>query len=324
LKVIIPVAGIGSRLRPHTYSTSKVLLHVAGRPILSHVLEPVLKLNPEEVIFVIGFKGEEVQEYVESTYSFKCRFVRQEKLLGLGYALNLAMAEMADGPVLILLGDTIVEIDLAKFVAAGENVLALKAVDDPHRFGIAELKDGVVAGLEEKPSNPKTNLAIVGLYYFKDSRSLRKCLGDHVKSGKITRGEIQFTDALEAMIVQGTKFVPYEVQAWLDCGKKETLLSTNRHLLSTGKQTAHVDGSVIIPPVFIAEGAIVKSSVLGPHVSVSAGAVVEHSVIRDTIIGPHARVTHAVLQESLIGHNVVVRGQIQQINAGDSSEIIVT
>jgi glucose-1-phosphate thymidylyltransferase len=321
LKVIIPVAGIGSRLRPHTYSTSKVLLHVAGRPILSHVLEPVIKLNPEEIIFVIGFKGEDVKQYIQSTYSFKSRFVLQEQLLGLGYALDLALREMADGPVLILLGDTIVEIDLEKFVTAGENVLALKTVDDPHRFGIAEVKDGYVAGLEEKPAEPKTNLAIVGLYYFRNSQELRSTLGAHVKSGKTTRGEIQFTDALQTMIQHGTKFVPFEAGEWLDCGKKETLLSTNRHLLSTRQQTARLEGSVIIPPVFVAEGATVKHSVIGPYVSISEGALVESSVVSDTIIGPHAQVSHAVLDESLVGHHVTIRGQAKQVNVGDSSEI---
>jgi glucose-1-phosphate thymidylyltransferase len=324
LKVIIPVAGVGSRLRPHTYSTSKVLLHVAGRPILSHVLEPIMKLNPEEIIFVIGFKGEDVQKYIQSRYSFKARFVWQEQLLGLGYAMSLALKEMADGPLLILLGDTIVEIDLEKFVAAGDNVLALKGVDDPHRFGIAEIKDGLVTALEEKPADPKTDLAIVGLYYFKDSKPLRTALEAHVASGKTTRGEIQFTDALQGMIRNGTKFVPFEVGEWLDCGKKETLLSTNRHLLTTKQQTAKIDGSVVIPPVFIAEGATVKNSVLGPYVSVSEGAVVENSVISDSIVGPHAKVIQAVLDQSLVGYHVTINGSPKRLNVGDSSEIVIT
>jgi glucose-1-phosphate thymidylyltransferase len=324
LKVIIPVAGVGSRLRPHTYSTSKVLLHVAGRPILSHVLEPVMKLNPEEIIFVIGFKGEDVQKYIESRYTFKARFVRQEQLLGLGYALNLALKEMADGPLLILLGDTIVEIDLEKFVSAGDNVLALKGVDDPHRFGIAEIQNGFVTGLEEKPSDPKTNMAIVGLYYFKDSGPLRAALDAHVQSGKMTRGEIQFTDALQAMIRSGTRFLPYEAGEWLDCGKKETLLSTNRHLLSTKQQTSKIEGSVIIPPVLVAEGATIKNSVLGPYVSVSEGAVVENSVISDSIVGPHAKVTQAVLEQSLVGYHVTINGSAKRVNVGDSSEIVIT
>lgn len=324
MKVIIPVAGVGSRLRPHTYSTSKVLLHVAGRTILSHVLEPVVRLNPEEIIFVIGFKGEDVRRYIESTYSFKARFVHQEQLLGLGYALSLALAEIDDGPLLILLGDTIVETDLEKFVKAGENVLALKGVDDPQRFGIAELKDGFVAGLEEKPTNPKTNLAIVGLYYFRDTRKLRSVLNEHVKSGNMTRGEIQFTDALQTMIQTGTKFLPFEVGEWLDCGKKETVLATNRHLLNTKQQTARVEGSVVIPPVFVAEGASVKGSVLGPYVSISEGAVIENSVIIDTIIGPFAKISHAVLQDSLVGHHVTIHGVAKKVNVGDSSEIVIT
>ena len=324
MKVIIPVAGVGSRLRPHTFTTPKVLLHVAGRPIISHVLEPILKLDPEEVVFVIGFRGDDIKEYIQKTYTFKTSFVKQENLLGLGYAVSLAMNQIQNGPVLVVLGDTIVECDLQKFVSAGEYVLGVRQVEDPQRFGIAEIEDGAVVRLEEKPANPKTDLAAIGLYYFQDSNALKAALDNHMASGRITRGEVQFTDALQAMIEAGSRFVPYEVAEWFDCGKKETILETNRHLLKRMGHQTKVAGSTIVQPVFIGEGAVVKHSVLGPNVSLSEGAVVEHAILRDTIVGPHARVEYVVLENSLIGHHVVITGSPRTLNIGDSSEMIIT
>jgi glucose-1-phosphate thymidylyltransferase len=190
-------------------------LHVAGKPILSHVLEPIIPLKPEEVIFVIGFRGEEVQEYVERTYSFKSTFVRQTKLLGLGYAVSLALETIPDEPVLILLGDTIVELDLTKFVAAGDSVLGLHEVSDPQRFGIAEVSDGIIKKLVEKPSRPDGNLAVVGLYYFRRPQGIRSALSRLLQSGRVTRGEVQLTDALQYLIESGEKISAYRILAAL-------------------------------------------------------------------------------------------------------------
>lgn len=324
MRVIIPVAGVGSRLRPHTHSSPKVLLPVAGKPIIDHVLQPVAQLNPEEVLFVVGYMGEEIQNYVQEHYPFRSTFVWQDQLLGLGHAVNLAIQKMDDGPLLVVLGDTIVDADLKKFTSAGEYVLGLRQVADPHRFGIAELRDGRIVNLEEKPANPKTNLAVIGLYYFHESAKLRASLKAHTESGKTTKGEIQFTDALERMIHDGVSFVPYEVNGWYDCGKKETVLETNRHLLANMKSPTYVDGSTIVPPVYIAPDAKVTASVIGPYVSISEGAVVEASIIRNSIIGPKAVLRNVNLQDSLVGGNATVSGSTTIVNVGDSSELIVT
>jgi glucose-1-phosphate thymidylyltransferase len=321
MKVIVPVAGVGTRLRPHTYSQPKPLLHVAGRPIIDHILEPVVRLNPEEVVFVIGFMGDQIEEYIRRHYSFPCRFVTQDHLLGLGYALNLALEQITGGSLLIVLGDTIVDADLRAFVSAGSNVLGLRQVEDPSRFGIAEIKDGRIVGLVEKPDKPKSNLAVIGLYYFKDGTPLKSALAQHVKSGKTTRGEVQFTDALELMIRNGTTFVPYEVQNWYDCGKKETLLDTNRHLLDGMKTVPAGERCVINPPVHIAPTARVTNSVLGPYVSVSEGASISNSIVRNSIIGENATVESVILEDSLVGSRTVVRGKRRILNVGDSSEI---
>ncbi|MBU0982426.1 MAG: NTP transferase domain-containing protein, partial [candidate division Zixibacteria bacterium] len=321
MKVVIPVAGVGTRLRPHTYSMPKPLLHVAGRPIVAHLLDPVVKLNPEEVIFVTGFRGPQIERYVRENFTFKAKFVRQDELLGLGYALNLAIANLDHGELLVVLGDTIVDCDLSKFVAAGDYVLGVRKVEDPRRFGIADIKDGRVTRLEEKPAEPTSDMAIIGLYYFRDLAQLKDALDTHIRSGKKTRGEIQFTDALQHMIQQGISFVPYEVDGWYDCGKRETLLSTNKHLVATIDQRPEKPGVVVVPPVYIHPDSIVESSVIGPNVSISAGSEVRRSIIRNSIIGANTTVENMVLTDSLVGHDANLLGTVQTVNVGDSSEI---
>ena len=168
MKVVIPVAGAGKRLRPHTHSQPKPLLPVGGKPIIAHLLDPIVKLDPEEVIFVIGYRGQQVREFVEKNYRFKATFVQQDRLLGLGYAVNLGIRDLPPGELLIVLGDTVVECDLQKVIAAGENILGVLPVKDPQRFGIVEVADGRVTRMVEKPDHPASNLAIIGLYYFRD------------------------------------------------------------------------------------------------------------------------------------------------------------
>ncbi|MBI5266284.1 MAG: NTP transferase domain-containing protein [candidate division Zixibacteria bacterium] len=321
MKVVIPVAGIGTRLRPHTHSQPKPLLHVAGRTIIDHILESIVKLKPDEVIFVVGFMGDEIEAHIRANYSFSCRFVAQDNLLGLGYALNLALADIDAGRLLVVLGDTIVDADLNAFVSAGPYVLGLRQVDDPGRFGIAEIKDGRIVGLEEKPDRPKSNLAVIGLYYFEDLRTIKAALSQHIQSGKTTKGEIQLTDALEIMIRQGTSFVPFEVRGWYDCGKRETLLETNRHLLEMMKPATAPAGCTIHPPVFVAESARISNSTLGPHVSVAGGASITSAVISNSIIGDDATVEDCRLTDSLIGRRAVVKGARGVLNIGDDSEI---
>jgi glucose-1-phosphate thymidylyltransferase len=321
MKVVIPVAGEGNRLKPHTYSLPKPLLHVAGKPVLAYILDPIMKLNPDEVIFVLGFKGEMIKEYVEHHYSFKATFVEQDRLLGLGYAIYLALDCIDNDPVLIVLGDTIVECDLEKFIHAGDSVLGLRQVEDPERFGIAEIEGGYVKAVEEKPTYPKTNLALIGLYFLRESAPLRNQLRLVMKSGQRTYGEIQLTDALQAMIKGGTRFVPHEVQGWYDCGKKETLLATNRHLLGQRPTAPEVEGSVIIPPVYIAPTARIVNCVIGPNVSISDKTLVTNSVIKNAIIGYQSRISDVILEDSLLGHDTVVQGEKKVLNIGDSSEI---
>jgi len=321
MNVIIPAAGIGSRLRPHTHTLPKALLHVAGKPILGHILDIITRLDADEICVITGFMGDDVEKYVRNRYSRPIRFVRQEELLGLGYAVHLALAGLDDRPVLILLGDTIVETDLSDFISRGDNVLGLLPVDNPQRFGIADVSDGVVTRLVEKPDQPQSTLAIIGLYYISTVAGLRKRLDRMIASNQKNQGEFQLTDALQGMIEDGVRFVPYSVDGWYDCGERETLINTNRHLLERLGTTESREGSVIIPPSYIAPTATVKASVIGPYVSVSDRAIIENSIIRNSIIGFQAEVRNALLHDSLVGHRAVVIGDFRAVNVGDSSEV---
>ena len=321
MRVVIPVAGSGTRLRPHTYSQPKPLLPVGDRPIIDHVLAPVVRLEPDEVIFVVGYMGELIQEYVEANYSFKATFIHQDKLLGLGYAIEVAVRSVPEDDLLVLLGDTVVECDLKQFVRAGDNVLGVLPVDNPSRFGVVTVRDGQVVRLEEKPENPQSNLAIIGLYYFRNVRPLKQALGQLVTSGRTTRGEIQFTDALQLMLEDGSQFVPFEVREWFDCGKKETMLSTNEHLVRLLRQEPTPPGSTIKGPVYIHPSARVVDSTLGPAVSISEGTTILKSTIQNSIIGRHCHIENANLKDSFIGNDVRIKGVDLIANLGDSSEV---
>jgi len=322
MKVIIPAAGIGKRLRPHTYSVPKALLHVAGKPMLGHILDIVRGLRPSEVILVVGFLGEQVVRYVSRNYKFRCKFIRQEELKGLGYAVSMAAPEIDDRePVLIILGDTIFEADLLPVIRGRNDALGVKRVEDASRFGIVEMKGRFVKRLVEKPERPKSNLAVVGVYYIRSTGLFKESLKRIVAEGIMTKDEYQLTDALQWMIDRKVKFRTFNVTGWYDCGKPETLLETNRQLLTRMDRTFQIKGSLVIPPVSVSSTARVENCVLGPHVSVADGAVLKDSVVRDSIVGSGARVEGSVLESSLIGNDAWIRGAVGRLNLGDSSEI---
>lgn len=321
LKIIVPVAGEGTRMRPHTYTVPKPLLPVAGKPVLSHVIDPLTFLEPEEMIFVIGHLGDQIEEFVKKQYKFPVSFVRQQELLGLGFAIYLALKVVKPGPLLVVLGDTIAKTDYKEFVKSDRNVIGLKAVKDPRRFGVAVIDNGRIIALEEKPQNPKSDLALIGLYYFPDSEVLKLHLGKLVEMGKKTSGEIQLTDALEFMLGAGELFKPFIIDGWYDCGKRETILETNRLLLEELNAFNDYPGSIIVPPVHISPSARIEQSIIGPYVTVADGAQVHKSIIRDSIIGRKSVIEHSLLEQSLVGEKAVVRGSFDRLNIGSSTEI---
>ena len=321
MRAIIPVAGVGSRLRPHTYTLPKVLLNVGGKPIIGHILDRVIDNGFDEATIVIGYLGEMIKEYVLRNYSIKVDFVEQEERLGLGHAIYLSRHTISHDPILIILGDTVFDVDLKALTSTDCTALGVKEVEDPRRFGVAETENGFITKLVEKPDQPKSKLALVGIYYIKNPHVLVECLRDEIKGNIRTRGEFQLTDALQMMIDRGERMKTFPIEGWFDCGKPETLLETNRHILDQQSTVVGRPGVVVQPPVFVSEKATVRNSVIGPYATIADEAIVENAIIRNSIVSEGARVANALLEDSIVGNNASVRGTYKRINIGDSSEL---
>ncbi|HEX5133103.1 MAG TPA: sugar phosphate nucleotidyltransferase [Candidatus Krumholzibacteria bacterium] len=323
MKAIIPAAGIGTRLRPHTYTLPKALLYVAGKPIISHILDDVVPLKPSTIVLIVGYKGELIEEFVRRHYpDLPVEFVVQEERRGIGHAVDLTRAAADTGePLLIVLGDTIIKTDLKQVVAQKTSVLGVREVEDPRRFGVCEVRDGRIVRLVEKPEVPPSKLALVGLYYVLDGAALFRAVREIIERNITTNNEYQITDALQRMIESGTEFRPFEIDEWFDCGKPEAMLETNRKLLKNAPGARPIEGSIIIPPVSISPGAEIVNSIIGPYVSIAERVVIHSSIVRDSVLSEGASVTDAMLESSLVGANAVIRGGFKKFDVGDSSEI---
>ena len=324
MKAILPVAGIGSRLRPHTHTTPKALVHVAGKPILGHILDALIPVGVDEVVLVVGHLGSKIVEYVREAYDVRVHVVEQSEPKGLGHAIYLAKSAVRQSePLLIVLGDTVFQADLKGALGQGKSTLGVAEVSDPRRFGVVELEGERIVRMVEKPQDPPSNLAIVGVYYLQDSSRLYEALEHVVTSGIRSRGEIQLTDALQVMVDRGEEMTTFPVDEWLDCGSPESLLETNRRLLEQ-RGSAPIEarnGVIVIPPVYIAPSAKVTHSIIGPHVSIADNAVVNRSVVRHSIINQGAHVEEILLSDSIIGERAAVGGNYTRLNVGDSSEM---
>jgi len=322
MKVVILMAGLGTRLRPHTYSKAKALLPVAGKPVLAHLLDRLQGLEVEEYIFIVGYLAEQIEEYVEANYDLPARYVLQAEPLGQAHAIHLAR-EYIDSPFLLIFVDTIFEADLTRIdEVASDGLVFVKEVDDPRRFGIALLKGDRIIRFIEKPEEPVSNLALVGIYYVVNWPLLMGCVETLLEEGIQTRGEYYIADAFQLMVDQGAKLEAVTVDVWQDCGKPETLLATNRYLLEKGgTQEVEAENSVIIPPVSIAPTATLRNSIVGPYVSVAGGSVIVDSIIRDSIIDEGAYIEGVALEGSLVGSHVQVRGRLRRLDVGDSSQV---
>ncbi|MGD8398147.1 MAG: sugar phosphate nucleotidyltransferase [Anaerolineae bacterium] len=329
MKVVIPLAGFGKRMRPHTWSKPKPLVNVAGKPVLGHVLDKIAALgnvDVDELVFVVGWLGEQIEEYyTQSGYPYPASYVEQRELLGQAHAIWLAR-EYLVGPVLIVFVDTVFEADLEGLEAAGlDGVLYVKEVEDPRRFGVAVVgEDGLVTHLVEKPSTFDNRLAVVGVYYVRDSAWLIAAIEELMARDIQTKGEFYLADAFSLMIEQGARFGVRQVSVWEDTGTPEAVLQTNRYLLEHGEgqtaQPATVD-SVLIPPVYVAPTARVEHSIVGPYVTIAGRSVVRHSIVRDSIIDEDACIDDTMLDRSLIGKDAIVRGRYRVLNVGDSSQV---
>ena len=320
---IIPAAGMGSRLKPHTHTIPKPLLSVGGKPILAHILDEVVSLGVKRIVLVVGYRGDQIVNFARGRYP-DCTVleVRQEKPEGIGHAVNLAKDHAVGRPVLIVFGDTVFECDLGPIAALDvDGAIGVRQVDDPSRFGVVELDGDRIISVVEKPDHFVSDQAMVGVNLIRDSDLLFSCLNEIITQNKRTRCEYQITDAFALMVERGAHLHAFPVENWFDCGVIDSLLETNRHLLGRLGPAKSRDGVILIPPLYIAESAFVENSVVGPHVSVGEHARISYSVINDSIIGAGAQVAGCYLHKSLVGDNAVVETGARQLNVGDSSEV---
>ncbi len=312
MKVIMPVAGKGTRLLPITKTVPKPLVQVAGRPVLDYVMEKLAPLDVEELIFITGHLKESFEQYVRETYDLPARFVEQKVQDGTAGAVNLARPYV-DGPVMIIFVDTVFDADLSLVdKVKADGIIWAKEVEDYQRFGVVVTDaEGYMERIVEKPSEPISKLANIGLYYIADWKTLFAGI-DQTLDGPQSKGEWFLTEAFQYMIEQGRKLYTAEVQGWYDCGKVETLLDTNAHLLKTGaaRNPAAVPGVKVVDPVYVADGVTLRNCTIGPNVSIADGAIVESSTVRHTIVGRGAEISESQVEHSLVGDGAEVRGSV--------------
>lgn len=333
MKAIIPVAGIGTRLRPHTHTQPKALVPVAGKAILLHIVDMLIDNNVKDFVFIIGYMGVKIRKFILSHYQdrgLNIEFVMQEPREGIGHALYTARETFRNEEnVLIILGDTIVQVNLNEFLESKHSVLGVRKVNVPGQFGIAELNGkGFIRKVVEKPKIPKSNLALVGFYKISDVPKLIEAL-EHIITHNIkTLGEYQLTDALMYMIEQGHLMKTMPVDNWFDCGKRQSLLEANAILLGRNYKKSpsakKYPNTIIIPPVSIGENCRITNSIIGPNVAIGEDTVVTYSVIEDTIVGSYSELKNVVLEHSIIGNDTRILGMSQRLNIGDNTEINFT
>lgn len=328
MKIILPVAGKGTRLRPHTHTRAKSLVHVAGKTVLEHIVSRLEVLQAEEFIFITDETGgSQIEAFMQARFpALNCCYILQQERLGPAHAVALAAPRIAPGDdVLVVFNDTIFVTDLEKIpqlCADCDGLIYSKQVEDYQRFGVNVVQGDFISDMVEKPETPVSRLAQVGLYYLKDGAGFMRYLGQTIAAGETAKGEYYLPAVFMRMIRDGLRFRAPEIDEWLDCGKPETLLETNRFLLNERHHThGMVVDSVIIPPVHIDYGATVRGCILGPNVSVAGGCQIEASIIKDSIINADSQVQEMVLQGSILGDSVRLVGSPRRMNIGDHSLI---
>lgn len=327
MKAIIPVAGTGTKLRPHTYTQPKALIPLAGKTVLSIIIDQLVEAGVKDFVLVVGYLGDKIMDYAKANYpELNITIIHQNERKGLGHAIYLCKEEVQHEELLIVLGDTICEYNVTELLDMKGSVLGVKKVDDPRNFGVAETdEDGKVTRLIEKPQIPKTNNALVGIYKIADTPALFRCLESIILAEDPAQEELSLTPALDCMVDSGTVFSTFKVSNWFDCGRKETLLESNATLLkkwgSNISQEEHYENTIIIPPVSIAPGCEIKNSIIGPNVSIGENAIIEYAIVKDSIVGSFSKLYDVVLHDSLIGCDTEIKGETRTLNIGDNTEI---
>jgi glucose-1-phosphate thymidylyltransferase len=333
MKIIIPMAGRGTRLRPHTLTVPKPLIPVAGKPIIQRLVEDLAQANKEpieEIAFIIGDFGQEVEtdlQQIAAGVGARCRIYQQEQALGVGHAIYCAR-ESLDGKCMIAFADTLFKADF-QFNADEDGVIWVQKVEDPSSFGVVKLNDsGFISEFVEKPSEFVSDLAIVGIYYFREAERLEQALHQMVTENIKEKNEFQLTTALEQLKRDGLQFATSQIEEWLDCGNKEAVLYSNERMLEFHRETelvhssVHIENSVIVPPCYIGENVVLKNSVVGPYVSLGNNSTVENTVITNSIIQNDSAILNAVLDRSMVGNDSSYAGSSEELNLGDFSHFI--
>lgn len=323
MDVILPVAGFGTRLRPHTWSKPKPLVSVAGKPMLEHVLDRVMVQEPEKLVFITGYRGDQIEDWARATYDVQLEFVEQPEMLGQTDAI-LRTRSLCRDDALILFPDMLFEADFAGLPELGvDGVAFTKEVDDPSAYGIAVLNsDGTIDKLIEKPSDPVSRLAVIGIYYMRHMPDLYAAMERQIEQDLKTKDEYFLADALQLMIDDGKSFVTRNVPVWEDCGNSEALLQTNRYLLDNGgAANASATNGAVVQPSYVHPDADIEGSVVGPYASVSAGASVRGSIVRDAIVEDGASLEHVIIEHSVIGAKAELTGRPVGLDVGDTSKV---
>lgn len=338
MKIIVPMAGVGSRLRPHTLTTPKPLTIIAGKPIVQRLVEDiagVVDQKIEEIAFVIGpaTKGfpsdtEEQLIAIANQLGAKGSVYVQEEALGTAHAIYCAKDSL-DGPCVVAFADTLFKADFT-LDAQADGAIWVKQVEDPRPFGVVKLQDGFITDFVEKPKEFISDLAIIGIYYFKEAQNLEKEIRYLLDNDIRPSGEFQLTEALEALKQKGAKFVPGTVNLWMDCGKKDPTVDTNKQILEIEQERGNnlvsdsviLENSEIIQPCYIGKNVVLKNSKVGPYVSIGENSVVENSEIVNSLIQTNAKIWNAELDNAMIGHHAKYNGKFTSVSIGDYTELI--
>ena len=327
MKAIIPVAGAGTKLRPNSYTQPKALIPLAGKTVLSIIIDQLRNAGIKEFIFIVGYLGDKIEDYVKSKYpELKAYYVHQTDRQGVGHAIKLTRNIVNQDEVFVVLGDTIAEYDVREVVNSPYSMPAVRKCDVPREFAVAEIdEDNFISHVVEKPQIPKSNMALVGIYKIRESEQMFQCLENNIRQGLRSHGEYSLTDALDCMIKLGAKFRSFKVENWFDCGRKETMLESNAMLLKKFgakiEEQHKFENTVIIQPVSIGAGCNIKNSIIGPNVAIGENTTIDYSIVKNSIIGAYSNLYDIVLDASIIGSDSNLRGETRSLNIGDNTSI---
>ena len=333
MKVIILLGGYGTRMRPHTWSRPKPLLNVAGNTVLGHILDLMRDVTKDEVIFVVGYKGGQIEAWVRENYPhLDSHFVLQEEALGQAHAVWLCQDYLQDDEdVVLTFGDGVIEADFAGLPERGEEmaadaVLMVQPVDDPSSFGVVAVDDkGYVTDFIEKPETDQYNLAVVGVTWFRSGRGLFEAVNQVMKDDRRTLGEYFMADAYDLMLEEGARLVTKEIIQWSDAGQPQNILETNARLLSVGYNSpeaierSYAEDFTVMPPVYIHPDATIECAVVGPYASIDRDVTIRHALVRNSIVDRGARIENCVLDGALVGQEAEVTGRAKSLFIGDNS-----